>query len=395
MNPHLRKAALRNWVRRAGLRRLACILLTLCLLGGGVLGLAGGRAVSAPELTVHEWGTFTAVAGNDGEAVEWTPWQGSSDLPGFVEHLRDPEFKQGLRGTVRMETPVLYFHSPHDMTVSVKVAFSKGLITEWYPRASRVRPTGKIRNAELNQLPADGSIQWSGVRVTPNEAGEFPHEPQDSHYYSARDTAAAPVHVKTSKGEQQERFLFYRGASAMRLPLSARLDSEGRLVVRNLGEEEVPAVILFERRGESVGYRMAGALADQTTLDPPVSNGPVDALCGDLEGILVNRGLYPDEAHAMVETWRHSWFEEGSRLIYIVPTGFLNHVLPLSIDPLPGETVRVFVGRLEIVSPATVQAVKTAIVSDNEAGVARYARFLEPILQTIRETDPGWDGEKH
>jgi hypothetical protein len=362
MNPHLRKAALGNWVRRAGLRRLACILLTLCLLGG-VLGVAGGRAVSAPELTVHEWGTFTAVAGNDGEAVEWTPWQGSSDLPGFVEHLRDPEFKQGLRGTVRMETPVLYFHSPHDMTVAVKVAFSKGLITEWYPRASRVRPTGKIRNAELSQLPADGSIQWSGVRVTPNEAGEFPREVQDSHYYSARDTAAAPVHVKTSKGEQQERFLFYRGASAMPLPLSARLDSEGRLVIRNLGEEEVPTVILFERRGESVGYRMAGALADQTTLDPPVLNGNVDALGGDLEGILVNRGLYPDEAHAMVETWRHSWFEEGSRLIYIVPTRFLNHVLPLSIDPLPGETVRVFVGRVEIVTPATAQAVKNAIAS--------------------------------
>jgi hypothetical protein len=394
MNPHLRKAALGNWVRRAALRRLAGILLTLCLLGG-VLGLAGGRAASAPELTVHEWGTFTAVAGSDGEAVEWTPWQGSSDLPGFVEHLRDPEFKQGLRGTVRMETPVLYFHSPHDMTVSVKVAFSKGLITEWYPRASRVLPTGKIRNAELSQLPADGSIQWSGVRVTPNEAGQFPHEPRDSHYYSARDTAAAPVQVKTSKGGQQERFLFYRGASAMRLPLSARLDSEGRLVVRNLGEEGVPTVILFERRGEGVGYRVAGALAEQTTLDPPVLNGTVDALCADLEGILVNRGLYPDEAHAMVETWRHSWFEEGSRLIYIVPTGFLNQVLPLSIDPLPGETVRVFVGRLEIVTPATVQAVKNAIALNDEAGVEEYARFLEPILQTIREKDPGWEPENH
>jgi len=118
-------------------------------------------------------------------------------------------------------------------------------------------------------------------------------------------------------------------------------------------------------------------------------------LCGELEGILVNRGLYPDEAHAMVETWRHSWFEEGSRLIYIAPTGFLDHVLPLSIDPLPGETVRVFVGRLEIVTPATAQAVKSAMALNDAAGVEKYARFLEPILQTIREKDPEWDGENH
>jgi len=394
MNSNTKKATWRERMRTPEFRRLACGMLVVCL-AGGLLGLAGGKPTASPDLVVHEWGTFTAVAGSDGEAVEWTPWQGSADLPGFVEHLRDPEFKQGLRGTVRMETPVLYFHSPHDMTVSVKVAFSKGLITDWYPRASRVLPTGTIRNAELSQLPADGSIQWSGVRVRPNEAGEFPRELQDSHYYAARDTAGDPLHVRTSKGEQQEKFLFYRGASAMRLPLSARLDSEGRLAVRNLGEEEIPAVILFERRGENVGYRIVGAPVDQAALDPPVLNGTVDALCGDVEGVLVSRGLYPDEAHAMVETWRHSWFEEGSRLIYIVPNGFLNHVLPLSIDPLPGETVRVFVGRLEIVTPATAQAVKRAMATNDQAGVEKYARFLEPILQTIREKDPGGNGEKH
>jgi hypothetical protein len=70
-------------------------------------------------------------------------------------------------------------------------------------------------------------------------------------------------------------------------------------------------------------------------------------------------------------------------------------VLPLNIDPLPGETVRVFVGRLEIVTPATIQAVKNAIASDDDAVVEKYARFLEPILQTIRDKDPAWDGENH
>ena len=26
-----------------------------------------------PELTAHEWGTFTSIAGKDGKAIEWYP----------------------------------------------------------------------------------------------------------------------------------------------------------------------------------------------------------------------------------------------------------------------------------------------------------------------------------
>ena len=42
--------------------------------------------------------------------------------------------------TVRMETPVLYFYSARKTTVSVAVDFPKGLITEWYPHASKSVP---------------------------------------------------------------------------------------------------------------------------------------------------------------------------------------------------------------------------------------------------------------
>jgi len=55
------------------------------------------------SLTAHEWGTFTSIAGMDGSAVEWSPLTGATDLPAFVEHFRDPGFKLGLRGTVRMK----------------------------------------------------------------------------------------------------------------------------------------------------------------------------------------------------------------------------------------------------------------------------------------------------
>jgi hypothetical protein len=381
MNSRIKKSLWETQVRFWLLRLLAPGLMGLAFAGW----LIADEQHASPDLTVHEWGTFTAIAGNDGHAVEWTPFTGPTDLPGFVEHLRDANLKPGLRGTIRMETPVLYFYSPRDLTVSVKVAFSKGVITEWYPRAARVQPSGILRSTSLSQLQADGSITWDGVAVSPNLSGEFPREVPSNRYYAARETSSAPLRVKTTAGNQQEKFLFYRGVSASRLPLSAKLNSGGKLVVKSLGEDEIPAIVLFERRGERVGFRLTGALTGETVLDPPVLTGSVDSLCGDLEGILVGQGLYPDEAHAMVETWRDSWFEEGSRLIYIVPRGFIDHVLPLTINPAPGQIVRVFVGRLEIVTPATARTVETAVASGDQATLNKYGRFLEPILKTVRE----------
>jgi|SRR5712691_256866 len=66
------------------------------------------------SLTAHEWGTFTSIAGRVGQAVEWSPHTGSTDLPAFVEHFRNPGFKRGLCGTVRMETPVIYLYDSRE-----------------------------------------------------------------------------------------------------------------------------------------------------------------------------------------------------------------------------------------------------------------------------------------
>jgi hypothetical protein len=334
-------------------------------------------------LTVHEWGTFTSIAGRDGQAEEWSPLTGSTDLPGFVEHFRDGGFKLGLRGTVRMETPVLYFYDSREENVSVKVSFSKGVITEWYPHASRVEPSANLFDRSLYQEHADGSIAWDAVTVSPTLRAEFPRQAQDSHYYAARMTSATPLLVKTPIGEQQEKFLFYRGVSTFRVPISAKLTSDGRVQVENGGEEEIPNTILFERRGENVGYRIGGAVTKDTVLDQPELTGNVYDLGRELEGMLVAQGLYQDEAQAMVETWRGSWFEEGSRLIYIVPAGFVNGILPLSINPAPVQIARVFVGRLELVTPATEKAVETAFAARDQATLEKYGRFLEPILQTM------------
>jgi hypothetical protein len=342
-------------------------------------------------LKVHEWGTFTSISGPDGRAMDWLPLTGSTDLPCFVEHLVDPHFKGGLRGTVRMETPVLYFYSPRETSVSVHVSLAKGLITEWYPRAISVSPVNENKVVTLYDPRVQGGIHWDLVHIQPGTADDFPSDRSQNHYYAARHTSSSPLTVETTAGPQRERFLFYRGVSTFSPPLMATVSGDGTVLLQNQGSEDLPSVVLFERRGSRLAYRILGPLSDQASLTVPSSlDGSFPALFSDLEGILVSQGLYPDEAHAMLETWKDSWFEEGSRVIYLLPRSFVDSVLPLQISPSPAAILRVFVGRLELVTPGSQQAVEAAIAANDRATLAKYSRFFEPIVRFMlaNSTDP-------
>jgi hypothetical protein len=345
-----------------------------------------------PYLTAHEWGTFTSITGSDGHAVEWLPLTGSTDLPSFVEHFAGVSFKGGLLGTVRMETPVLYLYTNRETTVSVHVSFAKGLITEWYPQASQVFPIAAVAPKYANfsdwslyQKHPDGSIDWNSVELTPHSFAEFPQEARANHYYAARGTSATPLQVKTAGGVQTEKFLFYRGVSTFPMPLATRIDRDSSVRVENLSSDAIPAMLLFERRGDRLGFRVAQQPANPLELNPPELNADMYSLKQTMVDMLVAQGLYQDEAQAMFETWRDSWFEEGSRLLYIVPRSFVDSILPLTIHPVPSQTVRVFVGRLELITPATKAAVEQALENRDATTLARYGRFLEPIAETVIE----------
>src|SRR6266699_3707820 len=101
--------------KEAAMKRPGAIVLTVVTIAviAAVVPYTLG-ATNRSSLTVHEWGTFTSIAGADGQAVEWRPLTASTDLPAFVEHFRNPGFKLGLRGTVRMETPVIYFYDSRE-----------------------------------------------------------------------------------------------------------------------------------------------------------------------------------------------------------------------------------------------------------------------------------------
>jgi hypothetical protein len=360
--------------------RWPLILLSICL------PLSAGRSQEPPAdpgLSVHEWGTFTSIAGAKGQAVVWNPQAEKDDLPGFVEHLQNNRFKGGLSGTVRMETPVLYFHAAHPVTVSVHVRFAQGFLTEWYPHAVNPLTPRQLSSPILDLASAKGELTWNSISVNPTGSEEFPMESTASRYYAARETTAAPLTVFSSQGEQREKFLFYRGVSDFSVPVSALPQNGDRIYISNFAQNQIPQAILFERRGERLGYRLLGPIQNSSIADSPELNADLTSLSGDLEKILVAQGLNPDEAHAMLETWNDSWFEEGTRLLYIVPRSFVDSVLPLDIKPAPASITRVFVGRLEIVTSATEHAIETAFAANDRATLNKYGRFLAPILQTM------------
>ncbi len=343
-----------------------------------------------PYLTAHEWGTFTSIAGRDGRVVQWLPLTGSTDLPSFVEHFSGAQLKAGLLGTVRMETPVLYFYTNRETIVSVHVSFSKGLITEWYPHASHVYPVSAVAPKYANfsdwslyQSHPDGSITWDSVELKPKSFAELPSEKRANHYYAARQTASTPLQIKTHGGSQAEKFLFYRGVSTFAVPIRATVHADGSLSAENLPDAAIPAMLLFERRGDKFGFRILQSPAESSPLAATELNADMNSLKRSMVNILVAQGLFQDEAEAMFETWRDSWFEEGSRLLYIVPRTFVDSILPLTINPAPAKTVRVFVGRLELVTPATERAIEQAAETHDRTTLSRYGRFLTPILQNM------------
>ena len=358
----------------------------------GIVNAAELQTVQPIDFTVHEWGTFTSVAGEDGSAIDWDALGGVNDLPRFVNDFGYRCFKWRITGTVRMETPVLYFYSPQALEARVKVSFPQGLITEWYPQAQyevfqKNKSDGATRRMD-NKEPwgidtslrsVTGAIEWPSIHVEPNTFPALPTETAPSRYYAARGTDSAPVTV----GEEHEKFLFYRGVGRFPVPLLARIASDGSVALENHGAEAVPTVILFENHGGHLGFRNAGAVKSAVTLELPSLDSSLPVLRNELETALTAQGLFPKEAQAMVETWRDSWFEEGTRLIYIVPSRAVDAFLPLHVDPAPSQTARVFVGRIELITPEATRAVEEAISAGDWPTIQRHGRFLGPILDRI------------
>lgn len=337
------------------------------------------RAAAPEPFVVHEWGTFTSMQAGAGTQLRWSPTL-RTDLPGFV--YSRPNGRNGLRnvslletgdkgsiaGYLLMETPVIYFYSEGARDVNVRVDFPKGVVTEWYPRATHVGPHIPMAGATLDEA-ATSKIEWRGVKVLPRQTTEITADQlirvrgdaHTDHYYAARETDANFVRVKGAAGAEHERDLFYRGVGFEEAPLNLAVDTdENTLRLFTNSTEPLTDLFVVTVRNGKLRYQTADRVTSDQGLELSFDARPFEPLAAAREKLkkemvaaLERQGLYAKEARAMVNTWQNLWFaSEGTRVLYLLPQAWTDKTLPLQVSPRPDRIVRVMVGRSELVVPA-------------------------------------------
>jgi hypothetical protein len=338
-----------------------------------VLGLiaccVAGVSTAAAPLVVHEWGTFTSFQDEDGATIAGINVD-DEPVPWFVHRLGAAEpfgtnnlpasWSQGAPRchadvTVRLETPVLYFYPPADWAAApfdVQAAFVGGWLTEYFPAA---KAEGAGFPAALD-AQARGSLLWKQVRLDPDSKALM-HSTDWRVWTAPRQVGASVVFVP-GPGEA-EKYLFYRGVGHMDAPLTIRARRDGFDIALRGGDPHLatlPRMWLIEVLPDGrVRYQALGAHGDgiHAPAFPPVPAGMPSALPDlrrEMTDALVAHGLFADEAAAMLETWKLSYFQsEGLRAFFVLPQSWTEARLPLSIST-PSVVTRVMVGRIELVS---------------------------------------------
>lgn len=337
-----------------------------------------------PGYVLHEWGTFTTVAGSDGVLLEGLTYD-DHQLPDFVYERSTSE--PGFSGmSCKMETPVIYFYSDRPRELRVKVAFQQGVLTQWYPQVHQLYPPAGPEPLALR----GGVLDWGRIQLLgPGEGvGELPGVGSAFHWEHAR-AVDANVIVRHTPFDQHERFLFYRGLGSFALPLAVWTDGDGGLNMSNMVDDPLPGLIVLSRRGQSLRAMRLPALSRGTPAHVLPAELPAIELPALMEltaRLLEEQGLYPLEALAMVNTWQQSYFEtDGLRVLYPLPRGETDWLLPLSVSPAPRESVRVLVGRTDVLTREAEQAALAALplIRTPDQARAHFGRFALPLLHRL------------
>jgi hypothetical protein len=395
-------------------RRVALIAAgsTLLCSGGGALLPGSLGAQESNRWKIHEWGTFSSLMNERGLPIGWINTE-DEPLPEFVHRLDRslvvalddlaPVFFKGAPRNhpdvlVRLETPVVYFHPPKQVTlpatVDLSVKFNGGWLTEFYPDAKVTAPGLERRDAEFGRITPRtvGTLEWKGIQV--GKKGAFP-ETKDAVWTSPRDVQCAPLTMPAGESEQ---FLFYRGVAFLQPPLAAGLAEDGKTLtlMSRLPAELASKAPLRIAKLWYVDIREDGALAFRTL---PMAQLPAsgDGILRTIPGLfadgdysltrladlrkemhagLVADGLFDDEAAALLNTWEASYFRShGARLFFMVPKAWTDHVLPLK-SSVPADVERVMIGRLELITPRQRACLKR-IAASKEFSTAWYFDWMQ------------------
>jgi hypothetical protein len=369
-------------------------LIGVCAFAAG-LGIVSSGSRTATHvrtpLVVHEWGTITTNHRADG-----TPLGGLNRVPRYEPladfvHRYEP-FGVDTRGisvrvdtnvrriplqktalgppradiTMRLETPVIYFHPAPGASIApfdVSVQFRGGVLNEYYPNGPA--SVNGWNGVHLSDSVVS-SLRWSGVTL--RDSAALPAT-TSRVWLAPRAVASTPVEI----GGETEQYIFYRGTANLPALLQTQLTAH-ELILRSpktmpwltgastsLGD----AWVVDVRPNHTAAFRATGSLTlaprDTSTVlarvaDFAESDYSVTGLArlrDAMHAALVARGLFDDEASAMLETWKQSYFENpGLRVFYVVPNQWTSYYLPLTIGT-PHELTRVIVGRIDIQAAPT------------------------------------------
>lgn len=333
-----------------------------------------------------------------------------------------------------METPITYFYTDRVRRVKVAVDFPKGLLTEFYPPVrSMMPPVNETALTTIGEKVGRGRLDWGQLTLVPqskmvpdladeklqqelaNRAsiGATPRSNRNDHYAAARYTDSALVlfnqempsinnklqilnqGMNVTPGLHAEKFLFYRGVGDFEMPLSAATwkknesgnssDLPGtytiasdRIRVTNRSQHPIVGGIYFKVEGEKIRMTSLASIAPGhaiTTARPVEQLDGVGELNRQMKSLLVGQGLFEKEADAMLATWDNAWFtEQGSRVLYIVPQAITDEMLPLHVSPKPKKTLRVLVGRLEMLSVAEEKRMTDLVTESVKQRAAFWAK---------------------
>jgi hypothetical protein len=360
-----------------------------------VLLLAGSIPASGAELVIHEWGTITTIHASSGKPLTGLNRIDAADvLPDFVhryepEQTRHDPAKQFAKSplvpgrpdvTMRLETPVIYFHPPagtkYETPIDIEVKFRGGILNEFYPAAeaavdvdvSRVQDkmqSGVLPRAwtfdVLNNYVVS-SLKWKGVRIHDTVVAPLTDNPV---WLAPREVQAGSVFVP--EAGEGERYLFYRGVAHLDALLQTQV-SAGTVRIAApavftwldassvmlpdvwLADIRVDGVVAFREHGPVTLLRdkpgqVLGRIKRFSDADYKAEG--VKLLRASLKRALLKQGLFSDEAEAMLNTWKASYFEKpGLRVFYIVPREWTDYFLPLKFS-VPARVNRAIVGRID------------------------------------------------
>jgi hypothetical protein len=245
-------------------------------------------------------------------------------------------------------------------------------LTQFYPdAATNYPPNVAVPKFESGAI---GTLTWTDLTIGPGASGPA----TDSHVWLApRNVKADDV---TATNGESERYLFYRGVGRLDAPLKVvRAGDELQLNK----EIKLHHLWYFEVRTDgSYAYRTLKPDARSTPADftpQEYRHESLSNLRRDMKAALVESGLFDDEAEAMLETWKESYFKSpGTRLFFIVPREWTDRHLPIRLSQ-PAKIERVMVGRIDLVTPRHRQIIQRVMQLANEGNSPEAQQLIAEL----------------